>query len=235
MCVCVCVCVCVVFPAHLLDFWKTSGGATAARYLKVVRGYFSCRQLAHYLRPCICCVAMPLHHSRIRARIPTRATKPQLDSHSRTKDNTFASTKDDKRRIKHSSFVSRIEKASQKPKKRRRPSKKLVTNLGSLVDALPSLDKSQQSIPNRSEGMVIPQKTLKSRPGAMKKKAKLERIEIERFNRNLAQLADRPTTATEGQPHVNTESKSLQPHPSTSSWQALRNFISTTMDHAAPR
>ena len=178
---------------------------------------------------------MPLHHSRIRARIPARAPKPQLDSHSRIKEDTFAPTKDDKRRIKRSLFVSRIEKDSQRPRKRRRPSKKLVANLESLVDALPTVDDSQPHILNRLEGKIISQKTLKSRPGAMKKKAKLEKIEMERFNRNMAQLADRPTTTTGGQAQVDAEATSLQPHPSASSWQALRNFIVTTMDHTTTK
>ena len=178
--------------------------------------------------PCMRSPAMPLHHSRIRARNPARAPKPQLNNHSKTKHETFASTKDDKRRIKHASFVARIEKSSHKPKKRRRPSKKLVTNLESLLDALPTLENSQKAAPNPAEGVMIRQKTLKSRPGAMKKKAKMERLEMERFNRNLARLADCPITVTEP---VDGEAKSLAPHPTAGSWQALRKFITSTLDN----
>jgi len=37
-------------------------------------------------------------------------------------------------------------------------------------------------------------KSMKSRPGALKRKEKLEKLEMDRFNKNLAQLA----TATQG-------------------------------------
>ncbi|KAI5278645.1 hypothetical protein KEM54_004516, partial [Ascosphaera aggregata] len=50
----------------------------------------------------------------------------------------FKTNKKDKRQIKRETFISKIEKSRSKKLKRRRPSKKLVANLDSLVDALPS-------------------------------------------------------------------------------------------------
>lgn len=124
----------------------------------------------------------------------------------------FPTTKADKRRIKHSSFLSRIEKPKKsQAKKIRRPSKKLVTTLESLADALPDADAEFETSNAR-----IKQRSLKSSPGAMKKKAKLEAGEKERFQQNLAQLAK---GGTEG-PENGTSAK----------WAALRAHINATID-----
>src|SRR5436305_2522663 len=92
----------------------------------------------------------------------------------------LSSSKKDKRFIKHSIFMSKISKAYQKPAKRRRPSKKLVTSLESLANALP--DGGEADDQGITVGDVkIRHRSLKSRPGAMKRKGKLERMEKERF------------------------------------------------------
>ena len=83
--------------------------------------------------------------------------------------------------------MGKIEKSS-KVNKRRRPNKKLVANLESIADALPDLDETEGN-----NGVIVGQakihrKSLKSRPGAMKKKEKLQKAEQERFNKNLAQM-----------------------------------------------
>jgi hypothetical protein len=96
---------------------------------------------------------------------------------------SFINSKKDKRVIKHSAFINRIEKAHKKPLKRRRPSKKLVTTMESLVDALPDLEKGL----GNGEGK-IKMKSLRSKPGAMKRKEKVERMERERFGRNFSVL-----------------------------------------------
>lgn len=112
----------------------------------------------------------------------------------------FPTNKRDKKAIKHSSFVSKIEKSGSKIKKRRRPNKKLVANLESLADALPELEDSESNGAEGGDGeIVVGQakvrvrggglKSMKSRPGAMKRKEKLERMERERFNANLVQLS----------------------------------------------
>ena len=94
---------------------------------------------------------------------------------------SFINSKKDKRVIKHSAFINRIEKANKKPLKRRRPSKKLVTTMESLADALPELEDG------KGEGK-IKMKSLRSKPGAMKRKEKVERMERERFGRNFSVL-----------------------------------------------
>ena len=76
----------------------------------------------------------------------------------------------------------------------------------------------------------IRHRSLKSRPGATKRKEKLERMERERFGRNLAQL-----TAGAGKENANMEvAKAGELKPETSStssrWAALRGFISQTME-----
>ncbi|MCJ1340939.1 hypothetical protein MMC09_006235 [Bachmanniomyces sp. S44760] len=144
----------------------------------------------------------------------------------------FKSTKKDKRTIKHSSLISRIQKANETTKKRRRPSKKLVTNLESLANALPDADavKGSEFVTSNAR---IRHTTLKSRPGAMKKKEKLEKMETERFSRNLAQMAEVRTkqtceTARDSQ-HADASNEG-----SSGRWAALRGFIQQTMDRNPP-
>ena len=129
----------------------------------------------------------------------------------------FISTKADKRLIKHSSFVNRIEKAHKKPLKRRRPSKKLVITLESLADALPDTVNVERVIGDAK----IRHKSMKSRPGATKRREKLEKMEKERFGKNMAQLAAGSiVTASEGAQKTATSNR----------WAALRGFISQTLE-----
>lgn len=132
-------------------------------------------------------------------------------------DDGFISSKQDKRLIKHSAFVNRIEKAHKKPLKRRRPSKKLVTTLESLADALPDAGDSEQIVGDAK----IRHKSLKSRPGATKRREKLERMERERFGKNMAQLAG-------GNAHADGEE--AQKAATANRWAALRGFISQTLE-----
>jgi hypothetical protein len=139
-------------------------------------------------------------------------------------DSSFASSKKDKQRIKHSSFVSKIEKASTKTKKRRRPNKQLVANLESLADALPGLEDDFTTADGSGNGEVvlgqakIHRKSLKSRPGAMKRKEKIERMERERFNANLAQMAA-ATSAEGGRENAIADR-----------WAALKNHVRNTVE-----
>lgn len=61
-------------------------------------------------------------------------------------------------------------------------------------------------------------KTLKSRPGAMKRKARLEHTEMERFRKNMAQMQQ--GTAAE------------QSSSTADRWTALRGFIGQTMQQS---
>ncbi|KAL4797395.1 ribosome biogenesis protein SLX9-domain-containing protein [Aspergillus venezuelensis] len=136
-------------------------------------------------------------------------------------DDDFRTTKKDKRLIKHSSFVSKIEKNSSKSNKRRRASKKLVANLESLADALPE---AETSLNDPSQLNIIKQKTLKHRPGAMKRKEKLEKSERDRFAKNMAQMSNIPAAPT-----PTSEPAAADTVPNR--WAALRGFISQTMEH----
>jgi hypothetical protein len=128
-------------------------------------------------------------------------------------DSAFASSKKDKQKIKHSSFVSKIEKSSTQSQRRRRPNKKLVANLESLADALSSIEDAGADGQVETGQAKIQRKSLKSRPGAMKRKEKLEKIEKERFNHNLVQLA---STTSNG---------AMQDR-----WAALKSHVQNTME-----
>ncbi|KAH9215436.1 ribosome biogenesis protein SLX9-domain-containing protein [Leptodontidium sp. 2 PMI_412] len=118
------------------------------------------------------------------ARLPPKHREGAIISDS------FINSKKDKRVIKSSSFLNRIEKAHKKPLKRRRPSKKLVTTLESLADALPDVEelvaKGRNGGGPGGEGKLRMAQSLKSKPGARKRKEKLERMERERFALNMA-------------------------------------------------
>ncbi|KAK1757903.1 ribosome biogenesis protein SLX9-domain-containing protein [Echria macrotheca] len=196
-----------------------------------------------------------------RARARARAfsdTALGLKSHrpSAVITDTFINSKLDKRKIKHSSFVSRITKPSSSScscvKKRRRPSKKLVTDLESLGGALDDIiDEINFSSNEAEEDEValgkIRHKSLRSRPGALKKKEKVVKGEMERFGKSLAQLAMMaPTPApakdttqgmVAGEMEMDVEetdsAEQAAPPPSStgsSQWAALRQFISSTME-----
>ena len=151
----------------------------------------------------------------------------------------FRTSKKDKRTIKHSSFVSKIEKNSQKTPKRRRASKKLAANLDSLADALPEAEvqSSEHHQPNslNSQVNVIKQKTLKQKPGALKRRQNLEKVERDRFARNMAQMSAMDTTTTpaphaEGNNHQNHNTSTEDSNGTSNRWAALRSFISQTME-----
>ncbi|KAK2769831.1 hypothetical protein FQN53_005854 [Emmonsiellopsis sp. PD_33] len=154
---------------------------------------------------------------------------------------TFRTTKKDKRTIKHSVLLSKIEKSRSKPLKRRRPSKKLVANLDSLVDALP--DAGDAGASNNQAGdagvssqvNIIKHKSLKHKPGAMKRKEKLDRLERERFAKNLAQMAGSSSSSGQGESQAQAQTQAqtqVQPsaEPTANRWAALRSFITQTMD-----
>ncbi|RWA12437.1 hypothetical protein EKO27_g2670 [Xylaria grammica] len=160
----------------------------------------------------------------------------------------FTSTKKDKRIIKHSTFISRIEKTHRKPLKRRRPGKKLVANLESLAEALPDLladGETEEGLRQLREGKIR-HKSLKMRKGALKKKEKLVRGEMDRFSHSLARLNSMSARNADADIQVERHGKtvgartSTQPEPqtqaqdptvsTTSRWAALRGFISSTME-----
>ncbi|KAK7756784.1 hypothetical protein SLS62_001227 [Diatrype stigma] len=170
----------------------------------------------------------------------------------------FSNTKKDKRQIKHASFVSRIEKVPSKPLKRRRPGKKLKTTLEGLADALPDLQDEtdiERALSQQLREGKVRHKSLRSRPGALKRKEKVIKGEVERFGVSLARLNTIGTaaTATEGggavteagaetQSAMQVENENAEAQTTTSQqqqqssgstanrWAALRGFISATME-----
>ncbi|KAK2754205.1 hypothetical protein FQN54_007084 [Arachnomyces sp. PD_36] len=140
-------------------------------------------------------------------------------------EDQFRTNKRDKREIKHSTFLSKIEKGNKKTLKRRRPSKKLVANLDSLADALPQAENAEQDGGN-SQVNIIKHKSLKHRPGAMKRKDKLDKVERERFGKNMAQMAGAQPPAVQNTSVPRADDTAA----SSGRWAALRSFISQTMD-----
>ena len=67
----------------------------------------------------------------------------------------------------------------------------------------------------------IRHKSMKSRPGAMKRRERLEKMERERFGKNMAQL-------TAGS--IEMTSEDAQKTVTASRWAALRGFISQTLE-----
>ncbi|MCJ1432026.1 hypothetical protein MMC27_001382 [Xylographa pallens] len=165
------------------------------------------------------------------ARVSRRSAK--RPSHSTTNypsnDDTFKSTKEDKRRIKHSTLISRIEKANTRVKKRRRPSKKLIANLESLVDALPEAGSAGPNEVAVGDAWIR-QRSLKSKPGALKKKDKLEKLEMERFSKNMAQMAHVTGDGSRHGPRADALEVKGRATDGSQRWAALRGFIQSTMD-----
>jgi hypothetical protein len=154
--------------------------------------------------------------------------------------------------------VAKSSSSSASTTKRRRPNKKLVTTLESLGDALDDIqaeidDGEGAAAGGGGDAMDAEQaaqgkvrhKSLKSRPGALKRKEKLVKGEMERFGRSLAQLANIKTAAGAGagaaQEKMEVEGgqkkggekeaqASAQSSATSGRWAALRGFISATME-----
>lgn len=177
------------------------------------------------------------HRSLFLPQAPLRSTKTQKmavkkpsagrGALSSSKSSVFGdglrTNKKDKRQVKHAALMSKIEKSSHRAPKRRRASKKLVTNLESLADALP--EAAEESNDGPSQVNVIKQKTLRHKAGAMKRREKLEKVERDRFAKNMAQMSGLSPANTDSQNEKNPDTEST-----TQRWSALRNFISQTME-----
>lgn len=141
-------------------------------------------------------------------------------------DDIFKSTKKDKRRIKHSALINRIEKSNSKVKKRRRPSKKLITNLQSLAEALPETVARETPAATTTKEIRTHRKSPKTKPGATKQRETMEKLERERFSKNLAQMALISGAPSHNPPHdmqhSNGDENKCQ---SSDRWAALRGFI----------
>ncbi|KAH8147351.1 uncharacterized protein LAJ45_08507 [Morchella importuna] len=80
----------------------------------------------------------------------------------------------------------------------------------------------------QGEGEGVGKKSMKSRPGAMKRKEKVVRNECERFGKNLAIMAAGMAAAAVGEGQGEGQVAVAVKRPST--WEALRGFIEGTME-----
>jgi hypothetical protein len=168
----------------------TTVTATATVFLFPQHGMCACL-VAHSRLPPMQTLTPHHHQAPIKKRTTARAKSARaarpvpaaLPTPTDGPASAAASSKRNRLKSKHASFVSKIEKSSASAPKRRRPNKQLVANLESLADALPTEDAVEL------DQATISRKSLKSRPGAMKRKEKLNKAEMQRFNQNLVQLA----------------------------------------------
>lgn len=143
--------------------------------------------------------------------------------------------------------MSRIQKPSQltptqrKNLKRRDKARQAAsaTSLSSLSDALPSLSAEEVRAGEAEAAGKVRHKSLKSTPGALRKKERLVRGEMERFGLSLAQLStvkEQPAAQQQQQAEMDVEDKDGEeenraPVQSTANrFAALRGFISATME-----
>jgi Ribosome biogenesis protein SLX9 len=140
----------------------------------------------------------------------------------------FATSKKDKRRIKHAQLMSKVTKSTVKPR-RRRPKKALIATLNSLADALPDEgegDEAHSGARPEDQVNIIRRKSMKSRPGALKRREKLDKSERDRFAKNMAQMAG-SKAAENGRENVTPGSRAAS---GSEKWAALRSFISQTLE-----
>ncbi|KEZ46374.1 hypothetical protein SAPIO_CDS0686 [Scedosporium apiospermum] len=162
--------------------------------------------------------------ARIRGEIPSTAPRKTYREGAATTD-AFIQSKRDRRTIRHSSFIHKIQKSAPRAAtsaKRRRPSKKLVATLEDLVDALPEVEELSAEAVGK-----VRHKSLKSRPGALKRKEKIVRGEMERFGESMARLVA-GGGATGGLGGGEGEKKAA--NPTGNRWAALKGYISATME-----
>ncbi|KAI6881427.1 hypothetical protein KC360_g5403 [Hortaea werneckii] len=192
----------------------------------------------------------------------------------------FKVSKKDKRTIRHNQLLAKVQDADarvgKKKLKRRRPGKKLATNLDSLADALPEMENEAGGDEDDWEGISEDEEndagmagvegfrkvkrrrrtpggvdaanrmkmtSLRHRPGAMKRKHRMEQGEMERFGRNLAQMvgsgqanvSDGKSGAAksrqgEGSKATGGEDAGAGAASQSDRWAALRRFIGGTME-----
>ncbi|KAL9609638.1 MAG: hypothetical protein Q9167_005615 [Letrouitia subvulpina] len=155
----------------------------------------------------------------IKSKTPSMRSAPKTSNHSPTLGTK--SSKRDKRAIEHSALISRIEKPKAPSRKRRRPSGRSLAGLESLADALPE-PAAARVFETPVDNAKIRHKSVKSRPGSLKKQEKLTQMEKERFNKNMAQMAASHNAAT-AEATAASGGHRLR-------WAAVRQFIQQTME-----
>ncbi|KIV77974.1 hypothetical protein PV11_09746 [Exophiala sideris] len=175
---------------------------------------------------------------------PSRTAKPpksilKKSSTSTTpQESLFPASKKDKRRIKHEQLLNKVTKSFSKKPRRRRPDKKLVATLDSLADALPTGDDDHDTTAPGPAGQraqdqvnIINRTSMKSKPGALKRREKLDKGERDRFAKNMAQLAaPRKVDGVDKENKGDGKSVTRAVPSTTERWAALRGFISQTLE-----
>lgn len=137
----------------------------------------------------------------------------------------FKTSKRDKRKIKHAQLLSKISK-SQPRRRRRRPAKRLVTTLDSLLEALPDETVDRNAGTQLQEQVhIIQRQSVTSRSGALKRREKLDKSERDRFANNMAQMAISRSSGDRQD-----ETGSCDKPTTSARWTALRGFISQTLE-----
>lgn len=201
------------------------------------------------------------HRAKALARLadPTLPRKLHRDGNAVT--DAFLHSKRDKQTIRKSVFRARVADSAAAARcsrtgsgaaapRRRRPSKKLVTTLQSLADALPALDAAGGSGSGSGEVEGADKAgasrkrsaSLHSRPGALKRKEKVVKAEMARFGTNLAQLTAThedavaitlPAVAAAAAADAEDGNAAAPTKASTANrWALLRSFISSTMEQS---
>lgn len=102
---------------------------------------------------------------------------------------------------------------------------------GMELDGLRKAGQGKKSSAARAENAKMTMKSVRNRPGAMKRKKVMEGKEMERFAKNLAQMAAPPaqqaTSSTTATPDTNTAGSASS---QSDRWKALRNFLGQTME-----
>ncbi|KAF3762748.1 hypothetical protein M406DRAFT_280898, partial [Cryphonectria parasitica EP155] len=174
---------------------------------------------------------------------------------------SFLDTKADRARIRRATFISRITKPSStassrssrknakrhESRRRREAQAEAAVAMGGLADALPELTAEEVGAGEAARGGKVRHRSLGSRPGALRRKERVVRGEMERFGLSLAQLssvkeegarsaAASATGAGAGAGTGDTAMAGAEGVPaaaastSANRFAALRGFISATME-----
>jgi hypothetical protein len=93
-----------------------------------------------------------------------------------------------------------------------------------LADALPELEEGVEV-----EQGKVRHKSLKSKRGALKRKERVVKGEMERFGVSMARLTQQDGAAAQKVEMESTEERTA-PAPTANRWAALRGYISSTME-----
>lgn len=174
---------------------------------------------------------MPSHRLTKPVKSILKPSSEQNSNPTTRPESLLPSSKKDKRRIRHSHLMSKVSKPTANSKRRRRPTKKLVTTLDALADALPQqeddLDQEIESSNRLAQQVnIIKRTSAKSRPGALKRQQREANAERERFARNMAQMS----RSTPAESALTSTSTSPNVPDTTEKWAALRGFIAETLE-----